>query len=127
MRVCKHCNIATRSSDDVARAKGWRWYSGPTQGGGHLDDVVCPACSGRGEPALLQWQVGCRTCGWEHEAWDEDERITDGKSALSVLDYHECEPELWIRPPGADMDYRPSAFDRDGNLRPQPLKASVLP
>lgn len=127
MRACKHCKrFTTRSSDDVARAQGWRWYDGPTVGGGHLVDVVCPVCSGHAEPEVAEWLVGCRTCDWQYEPWDPDERILTGKQALNVLDGHECEPELWIRPSGSDVDYRREAFDyKTGELRDEVRKREM--
>lgn len=119
MRKCKHCPRFTRSSDEVARVQGWRWYDGPTQGGGHLSDVVCPVCAGYAEPESEEWIVGCRTCDWESIADDADDRILTGKDAIATTRMHECEPDLWIRPPGSDVDYHPFAFDRDGELRPE--------
>jgi hypothetical protein len=116
MRICKHCPRTTQVQDAVARAQGWRWYDGPTLGGGHLSDVVCPYCAGTAtepDPAE-EWHVGCRTCDWDSA--EDGDRIINGKDAVSAARFHECEPEVWIRPPGADRDYTDWDFDRDGNL-----------
>lgn len=127
MKQCKHCYRNTMSNDAGARAQGWRWYDGPTLGGGHLSDVVCPVCAGTATPevASAEWRVGCNTCEWEFEPFDDsdDEKLLTGKAANSVADDHECEPDVWIRPPGTDRDYRTSDFDRDGNLRGERVKS----
>jgi hypothetical protein len=99
MRICKHCPRTTQVQDAVARA-----------------DVVCPYCAGTAtepDPAE-EWHVGCRTCDWDSA--EDGDRIINGKDAVSAARFHECEPEVWIRPPGADRDYTDWDFDRDGNL-----------
>ena len=114
-----HCTRKTISSDPVARAEGWRWYDGLTQGGKHLVDVVCPVCAGATEAATDErWNVGCTTCSWSHEEdrWEGDEPLLNAKEARSLAFDHQCEPELWIRSPDG-TEYRPDDFDHDGKLR----------
>jgi hypothetical protein len=65
--VCKHCGNHSRSSMDVARADGWRTFSGVSMTGKPLDDVVCPSCAGTAKPGEEGWSVRCLTCDWEWE------------------------------------------------------------
>jgi hypothetical protein len=118
VRSCKHCARVTRSDDEVARLQGWRWYEGPTLGGGTLVDVACPVCSGHARPEDLDgYEVGCWTCQWQYEPYDDEDKLVDGKAALQVAEDHRCEEDTWVRPPGAGRSFRTGDFDGDGNLR----------
>lgn len=119
--ACKHCANTTRSSRDVARIQGWRFFEGTSQTGKPLTDVVCPTCSGRGEKkeeSGAEWVVHCRTCDWRSDEGDpDDEPITDGKHARDIAGDHECEPDVVIRMPGDDRWRTEWDFNRDGTLR----------
>lgn len=116
MRACKHCPRRIDSTDDVARAAGWRWYSGPTVGGGHLNDVVCPVCAGVADPeALAIWEVTCETCDWS-SVDDEGERITTAVDAVTTGQDHECEPVIRVKTPEGKF-HNLGEFKNDGTLR----------
>ncbi len=121
MRTCKHCNRSTRSTDDVARVEGWRWYDGPTIGGGRLVDVVCPICAGNTTAAASErWNVICETCDWDYQSehYEGDEPLTEAKDAVELGYDHECEPRIKLRSPAGDL-FDLNDFDRHGN--PWPL------
>jgi len=116
---CKHCPASTRSSEDVARLAGWRWFKGLSQTGKPLDDVCCPACSGADvEPAAASWSVRCDGCNWELEddPFDDPEPL-DAKGALSIAHDHECEPVMEIRAPGGEWRSVDDYNSRTGELR----------
>src|SRR4029077_1222223 len=112
---------STMSSDAVARSIGWRWYDGPTLGGGHLSDVVCPICAGLTTAADSErWNVVCLTCDFNYEEDrhpdDVDDALTEPKDAVSVGRDHECEPESRIISPSDEKDELHD-FDRNEKLR----------
>ena len=104
---CKHCPRTTGHGEQVARTQGWRMYFGPTQGGGVLDDVVCPSCSGNEESSEATWDIECSTCGWVYT-----EEFNDGEKILAIRDVnamegelreHVCEPAFLVKAPYADQ------------------------
>jgi hypothetical protein len=113
---CKHCVASTRSSLDVARAAGWRMFTGVSVTGKPLDDVVCPACAGTADPedAPQGWRVRCNTCDWEYE--DDDDGPLSPAEARQMAYDHECEPEVRLAPPSGDRWYLTYELDRAGNI-----------
>lgn len=104
---CKHCPRSTSSSSQVARVQGWRTYTGFTQGGDFLDDVVCPGCAGVEEPEPLTWDATCLTCDWTYTDMFVDEGlpilpITNVQSLEAELHDHVCERVFQVRPPGSE-------------------------
>ena len=117
-RVCKHCGASSLSSDDVARLQGWRWYRGESITGKPIEDVVCPACAGFADPeAAKVWTVGCRTCHWQYEPFEDDDEIRSGVRAVDLAHDHDCEPDVYITMPNDPTEYEPYDFNRDGTLR----------
>ena len=96
---CGTCSNSTRSSLDVARLAGWRIWDGKSQTGKPMSVRICPVCSGveerKPEPS---WRVGCDTCGWEYEEWDDDGPLTEKQANDMAID-HQCEPDTWVKPP----------------------------
>lgn len=119
---CKHCLNTTRSSRDVARVTGWRMWSGTTEGGKQVDDVVCPTCAGTtpADDAPKSFQVRCQTCDWDWIAEDGEEPL-DARSAKDMADDHQCEPDVTIVAPDG-TEYRPRDLNRDGSLRQSALE-----
>ena len=121
--ACKHCAASTRSSMDVARAEGWRFFQGKSVTGKDLDDTVCPACAGTANDddsaaATKSWRVTCSTCDWSTEDdRDDDGEILDAKAAKSMADFHECEKQVQIAPPSGDKWYDPFYVNDDGSIR----------
>lgn len=115
--ACKHCAATTRLDRERARAAGWRMYHGPSITGKLLDDVICPACTGEKKPEEVgvTWLVRCNTCDWA--TGDEpEEPITSYHVARQQASYHDCEPEIELRPPGHEEWYGEFDFDCNGKL-----------
>lgn len=103
MIYCKHCPRVTASSKDVARVQGWRMHTGLTQGGGFLDDVVCPRCAGQEEPDPPSWNIECSTCFWNYLD-DEDELppLVNIDEAEAEAREHVCQPWMRLQAPNTD-------------------------
>jgi hypothetical protein len=102
----------------VARASGWRWFQGTTEGGKQLDDVVCPFCAGVKDPLDQPWDVMCYTCDWGFMGEFEpgDEIIASAHEAVALGREHRCEPDVWIYDP--DQNARSlNDFNSNGSLR----------
>lgn len=100
---CSHCTRTTRSSEAVARLQGWRFFSGVSQTGKQLNDVLCPVHSGRQEEMALipSWVVHCVNCEWDTDLEREldDPPILTAYEAELAARYHICEPVFeFIRP-----------------------------
>lgn len=117
MIQCKHCPRTTRASETVARViQGWRLYTGTTQDGRPLEDVVCPICAGTQEST--GWNFRCVTCDWSYrEDWEDDvplERLDSVGDLERELRYHECEPILEVQAPDTDVwiQHNTEAYDK---------------
>lgn len=111
----------TRLTEAGARSTGWRIFSGRTQSGKPLDDVLCPVCSDRGaEPDPVSWNVRCTKCGWDYLATyggeEPDIPVINARDALTVLRDHQPEvgcvvmdiSNLQVQLPG-EWNWRPIA------------------
>lgn len=78
---------------------GWRIWEGKSVTGKDLTVRICPVCAGVEQPKpQASWRVGCDTCYWEYDEWDDEEPLTE-KDAREVARDHVCEPETWVKPP----------------------------
>lgn len=119
--ACKHCPRGTSATFDAARAAGWRIFSGTTQSGKPLEDVVCPICAGtdpdpdRYTDAKMIWDVQCYTCDWSFsEDWEPGlDPLHTATEAKSCAQEHRCEPQfVYISPTGQTIDGHTNTFQK---------------
>jgi hypothetical protein len=112
--LCRHCQRSGGlSSIDVLRVQGWRFFTGTSQTGKAIEDVICPWCAGTATAPEPGWRVRCQTCDWEYED-DNGEGPLDVKAAKQLARDHECEPWVEISPPGEERWGGANWFNDDG-------------
>lgn len=101
MLVCTKCSASTYLSEAGARSKGWRIFSGTTQGGEQLEDILCGSCSGRGE-LVPSWNWRCKYCLTTFADFrrPEDPPLATLSDAIANAAKHRCEPFVEYRAPG---------------------------
>lgn len=94
------CGASSMSSLDAARLSGWRIWDGESQTGKPMQVRICPGCAGdENAPAEPSWRVGCRSCDWEYYDEDDSDGPLAEKDARQMARDHECEPDVWVKPP----------------------------